>query len=87
MLLGLLTILLLPACKTARKAKNTPVLNLEKKSPKSILKRLAANRFEADWFSSKARIKYEDEREKVKFNANIRMKKDSLKSLALNIHI
>lgn len=70
-------VLLLPACKTAKKTTET-VVNLKPKPTKYILKKLAANRFEADWFSSKAKINYEDEHEKVKFNANIRMRKDSV---------
>ncbi len=64
-------------CKTARKAKGEPI-QLKPRTTKFVLKKLSANRIEADWFSAKARINYKDPYESIKFNANIRMRKDSL---------
>lgn len=74
LLLSLLAITL-PACKTASKAK---AVNLKNKSSKYILKKLASQRFEADWLSAKLRITYRDDYEIRKLTANIRMEKDSI---------
>jgi len=74
LLLSFLTISL-SSCKTARNAKAVKIKN---KSSKYILKKLADQRFEADWFSAKLRITYIDDYQTRKFTANIRMRKDSI---------
>jgi hypothetical protein len=73
-LLGFLT-LMLSSCKTARNAK---AVSLKNKSSKFILKKMADQRFEADWLSAKLKITYADEYETRKLTANIRMRKDSI---------
>jgi len=65
----------LSSCKTARNAKT---VKLKNKSSKYILKKLADQRFEADWLSAKLRITYIDDYQTRKFIANIRMRKDSI---------
>jgi len=74
LLLGILSITL-PSCKTAR---NTRSANLKNKSSKFILKKLADQRFEADWLSAKLRITFSDDNQTRKLTANIRMRKDSV---------
>lgn len=69
-------ILLLSACKTSKRAGQT--IRLKSKSSKFLLKKLAANRVEADWLSAKAKITYKDHSQTRKFTANFRYRKDSL---------
>ncbi len=74
LLLGVLAISL-SSCKTARKARS---VSLKNKSSKFVLKKLADQRFEADWLSAKLRITYSDDYQTRKLTANIRMQKDSI---------
>lgn len=41
-------------------------------------KKLAANELEVEWLSAKAKIKFKDASQTTNFNANIRMRKDSI---------
>jgi Domain of unknown function (DUF4292) len=70
-----LILISLPSCKTAR---NASTVKLKNKSSKFILKKLANQRFEADWLSAKLRITYSDDYQTRKLTANIRMRKDSV---------
>jgi hypothetical protein len=72
----LLLVLTLPACKTSKRAGES--LNLKPKSSKVLLKKLAANRIEAEWLSAKAKITYKDDQQTRKFIANFRYRKDSI---------
>ncbi len=72
----ILLVLILPACKTGKRAGQT--VRLKSKSSKYLLKKLAANRIEAEWLSAKAKITYKDDHQTRKFIANIRYRKDSL---------
>ena len=73
-LLGLLTITL-SSCKTARNAK---AVSLKNKSSRFILKKMADQRFDADWLSAKLKITYIDDYQTRKLTANLRMRKDSI---------
>lgn len=72
----LFALFLLPACKSVKNAGGA--IKLKPRSSKFLLKKLAANRIEADWLSAKARITYKDDVQTKKFNANFRYRKDSL---------
>lgn len=72
----LFSILLLSSCKTGKRAGQT--VRLKQRSSKFLLKKLAANKIEAEWLSAKAKINYKDDNESVKFTANFRYRKDSL---------
>jgi len=63
------------ACKSTQQGA-TP--KLKKKSSKFLLKKLAANKIEAEWLSAKAKVTYSDDNETRKFTTNIRMRKDSV---------
>lgn len=76
MTLLLWTVLVVSSCKTAQKAGAT--VRLKSKSSRFLLKKLAANKVEADWLSAKARITYKDKNQTRKFTANFRYRKDSL---------
>ena len=52
--------------------------NLPEKSSRFLLKKLGQKKMEAEWFSSKAKINFEDPYQKAKVTANIRMRKDSV---------
>ncbi len=70
------SILLLPSCKTGKRAGQSIVL--KKRSSKFLLKKLASNKIEADYLSAKAKINYKDDNESIKFTANFRYIKDSI---------
>jgi uncharacterized protein DUF4292 len=72
----LLLVLTLSACKTSRRAGEA--INLKPKSSKVLLKKLAANKVEAEWLSAKAKISYKDQNQSEKFTANFRYRRDSL---------
>lgn len=71
-----LLIFSLSACKTSKRA--GAALNLKPRSSKVLLKKLAANRIEAEWLSAKAKISFKDDQQNKKFTANFRYRKDSL---------
>ncbi len=75
LLLSTLTMFFLPACKTVRSAE---AVSLKSRPSKFILKKLADQRFEAQWLNAKLRISYTDEHQTKNFNANLQMQKDSL---------
>ncbi len=72
----LLSIVVLPACKSSKRAGGN--IKLKPKSSRYLLKKLASNRVEAEWLSAKGKITYRDDYQTRKFNANFRYKKDSL---------
>ena len=53
-------------------------VDLKNRSSKFLLKKMKAKELEVEWLSAKARITYKDEAQTRKFNANIRMRKDSV---------
>lgn len=50
---------------------------LKSRSVKFLQRQLAENQFDADWFAAKAKVSYSDSYESIRFQANIRVKKDS----------
>lgn len=50
---------------------------LPERNAKFLLKKMVQQQVDADWFSSRARINYEDDEFSVSATANIRMRKDS----------
>jgi hypothetical protein len=74
MLLG--SLLLSVACKTAKRSGDTT--QLKEKTTRQLLKQLNDNKIETEWLSSKARVSYDDEYEKRKFNINFRYRRDSI---------
>ena len=52
--------------------------DISEKSTTFLLKALGKNKIEAEWFTAKAKINYEDNNEKIKFTSYIRMRKDSV---------
>lgn len=71
----LASLLLLAACKTS---KGTVAAPKNKETPDYLLKKMAANQINADWFSAKAKIRYEDEERSVSITSTIKLKKDSV---------
>ena len=69
----LLSILLLNSCKT----RNSPS-SLKTKSAKFLEKKLNNQKLDAEWYSSKAKISFQDQNQSVKFSTTIRMRKDSV---------
>jgi hypothetical protein len=51
---------------------------LPERNAKFLLKKMAQQQVNADWFSSRAKISYEDDEFAVSASANIRMRKDSV---------
>lgn len=72
----LCSIFLLSACKTTKRAGQT--ISLKSKPSRFLLKKLAANRVEAEWLSGKAKVTYKDDSQTRKFNINLRYRKDSI---------
>ena len=70
--------LLLSSCKSKKNKIPTIQDPLPEKSTKFLQKALGKNEVEADWVSAKAKITYEDDYEKVKATAYIRLRKDSV---------
>lgn len=50
---------------------------LKKRSARYIQRQLAENQFDAEWIVTRAKINYSDSRESIRFQANIRIRKDS----------
>jgi hypothetical protein len=63
------------SCKTAKKKTAAPETA---ESADFLLEKLAANQVDADWFSAKAKIRYEDQNQSVSVSSTIRLKKDSI---------
>ncbi|MEN0005763.1 MAG: DUF4292 domain-containing protein [Bacteroidota bacterium] len=62
-------------CKTSKKA--TTALEKEE-SAAYLLEKLAANQVDADWFSAKAKVRYEDSQQSVSASSTIKFKRDSV---------
>jgi len=80
LLLFLSSLFFLTACSTKKlvQADGTTVVDLKKRSSKYLLKKMKAKELDVEWLSAKAKITYKDEAQTRKFNANIRMRKDSV---------
>lgn len=52
--------------------------NLKKRSAKFLQKKLTTNALDVEWLSARAKINFKDDNQTRKFNANIRMRKDSI---------
>jgi len=74
----LLLTLLASSCKSKRNKIPTNQDPLPEKTTKFLQKALGKNTVEAEWLSAKAKITYEDNIERVKATAYIRMRKDSV---------
>ena len=75
----LIIALLLSSCKSKKnKLPMTSQDPLPEKSTKFLQKALGRNEIDAEWMSAKAKIAYEDDFEKVKATAYIRLRKDSI---------
>jgi len=79
-LLFFLSLLFLTACSTKKRvqADGTTIVDLKKRSSKYLLKKMKAKELAVEWLSARAKITYKDEAQTRKFNANIRMRKDSV---------
>ncbi len=75
MILLLSGLLFLNACNTAKRAEGS---KLKKKSLKFVENQLERNLFDADWLRMKAKITADDGKQKQSFNADIRLRKDSV---------
>ena len=72
----LVALLILFSCSTTKKARvNAPI---KKRTEKQILEHLDAQRLTGDFINAKAKIRFDDGDQRVTFNANLRMVKDSL---------
>ena len=72
---SLLSLLLLSSCKSKQVISNQ---NVPKKSTRFLLKKMNQQEVNVDWFSSKAKIKYSDQYDRIGATANIRMQKDKV---------
>lgn len=74
------SLLFLTACSTKQlvQADGTTIVDLKKRSSKFLLKKMKAKELDVEWLSARAKITYKDEAQTTKFNANIRMRKDSV---------
>jgi hypothetical protein len=70
-----LSMLFLYSCKTATLVQGP---NLKKKNTAFLLKKLEDNRLDYDWFSAKAKVKFEGQGQNVIFTTILRMKTDSI---------
>ena len=52
-------------------------ISMRKRSPEYLLKKMNQNKLDLEWFSSKAKIRYEGEDQSISFSSNIRLRKDS----------
>ena len=68
------------ACSTKKLVQNGGASspNLKKRSSKYLQKKLAANELKVDWLNARAKITFKDAEQTRKFNANIRMRSDSV---------
>ncbi|MEM9918009.1 MAG: DUF4292 domain-containing protein [Bacteroidota bacterium] len=62
-------------CKGSKKAVGT---SLKAKPARYVMKRLAQNEVDLEWFSGKGSISYRDEEQSVKGRFNLRLRKDSV---------
>ncbi|MFZ2897993.1 MAG: DUF4292 domain-containing protein [Saprospiraceae bacterium] len=74
----LLFLILLTASSCGIFRKTTAEGALPERNAKFLLKKMAQQQVSADWFSSRAKISYEDDELAVSASANIRMRKDSV---------
>lgn len=74
------SLLLLTACSTKKLVQDdgTVAIDLKKRSSKYLLKKMKTKELEVEWLSSRAKITFKDESQTRKFNANIRLRKDSV---------
>lgn len=75
-----LSLAFLTSCSTSRQLQSseTTSLKLKKRSAKYLKKQLKAKELDVEWLSARARITFKDPSQTRKFNANIRMRKDSI---------
>lgn len=71
----LLALFTAPACKSARRAQGG---NLKPKSEEFLMKKLIASQVNAEWFSAKAKITYQDKYGRETVSSTIRIRKDSI---------
>jgi len=73
-------LIFLTACSTKKFVQDdqSAPIKLKKRSSKYLLKKLDAKDLDVEWLSAKANINFKDEQQRIKFNANIRMRKDSI---------
>ncbi len=77
----LFSLFLLASCSANRQlqqADGTTTVKLKKRSAKYLQKQLKAQELAVDWLSARARITFKDPTQVRKFNADIRMRKDSV---------
>ena len=76
----LFSLLLLASCHTNRKLTqgDTTGSKLKKRSAKFLQKQLKTKEIDVEWLSARARITFKDPTQTRKFNADIRMRKDSV---------
>ena len=74
-LLAFFLVLASSSCKTSS---NLAGGDLKKRSARFLMKQLLEQQIEAEWFSAKAKIAYDDPYESVNLTAYIRMRKDSV---------
>lgn len=79
-ILLVLTSIFLWNCHTSQNLSHPPA---QKRSIQFLKEKLDSNRIDYTWFATKAKIKYEDKKNKASFTAIIRMQKDSLIWIAL----
>ena len=72
---SLFIFLFLTSCKSKQVISNQ---DIPKKSTRFLLKKMNQQEVDVDWFSSKAKIKYSDQYDRIGATANIRMRKDSV---------
>ncbi len=79
-LLLFFSLFFLTACSTKKLVQDdaNATLDLKKRSTKFLLKKLKSKELEVEWLSARAKITYKDEAQTRKFNANIRVRKDSV---------
>jgi hypothetical protein len=75
-ILFMLLSIFLMACTTSKVTSTT--VKAKKRSAKFLLQQLENNHIDYDWFGCKSKIKFESEKEKASFMADIRIKKDSI---------
>lgn len=74
------SLLFLTACSTKKLVQDdgTATLDLKNRSSKYLLKKMKAKELSVEWLSARAKINYKDEVQTRTFNANIRLRKDSI---------
>ncbi|MFK7980455.1 MAG: DUF4292 domain-containing protein [Saprospiraceae bacterium] len=76
----LFSLLILTSCSTNRKLQqgDTATTKLKKRSVRYLQKELNAQTLDVEWLSARAKITYKDPTQTRTFNADIRMRKDSV---------